>query len=128
MKGLMKRFIKCALAAALLFAICVPAWSEQQPIDRRQYRKNLAYNKNAVPAGWQYEAGYAMWRMNRKLPVNLNTYRKYKKDRAWHNRMRNYYRPQQLALNTADWTVEELALFFQQHQDYLRFHPAGYTD
>jgi len=121
----MKKFVMITLAAALLFGICAGAWAEQPVFNRRLYKKNLAYNKNAVPAGWQYEAGYTVWRMNRKLPVNLNTYRKYKNDKTWHNRMHRYHRPEELALNTLDWTVEEIALFMREYQDYLKFHPAG---
>ena len=120
--------LRVAFATAFLFAFCAAVWAEQPVFDRRQYRKNLAYNKNAFPIGWQYEAGYTAWRINRKLPVNLNTYRKYKNDKAWHNRMHRLHRPEELLLNTLDWTVEELALFLHEYQDYLKFHPAGYAD
>jgi len=123
----MKKFVK-VLAMALLFGFCAAAWAEQPVMNRGQYRKNLIYNKNFLPAGWQYEAGYAIWRMNRNLQVNRHTYKRYKNDRAWHSAMQRYYRPQQIALNTVDWTVEELALFLRQHQDYLKFHPAGFED
>ena len=124
----MKKFVKIISAAVLVFVLCAPVWADRPKMSRAQYKKNVAYNKNFLPAGWQYEAGYAVWRMNRKLPVNRYTYKRYKNDRTWHNRMRRYYRPEQLALNTLDWTVEEIALFIQQNQDYFKFHPAGYED
>ena len=124
----MKKLVICLLTVAFLLGFCMNAWAKPPTMSRAQYKKNLAYNKNAFPAGWQYEAGYTAWRVHRKLPVNLNTYRKYRNDKAWHNRMRHYYRPEQLLLNTLDWTTEELTLFLQQYQDYFRFHPAGYED
>ncbi|MCL2010172.1 MAG: hypothetical protein FWG71_06450 [Synergistaceae bacterium] len=122
----MKKFLKIVLAAALLFAVCVPAWANRPPMTRAQHNRNKAYNKNYLPPGWQYEAGYAVWRMNRKAPLNRNTYRRYKNDKAWHSKMRRYYRPQELALNTVDWTVEEVAFFLDRYQDLLKFHPAGF--
>ena len=121
----MKKFLKVALAAVLLFGICTGAWAEAPAFNRRQYKKNLAYNKNALPAGWQYEAGYTVWRMSRKLPANQNTYRRYKNDKVWRNRMHRYHRPEELALNALDWTVEELALLMREYKEYLKFHPAG---
>jgi len=124
----MKGFVKIILVAALLITTCATVWGEQPPMSHRQYKKNLTYNKNAFPAGWKYEAGYTVWRMQRKLPVNLNTYRKYRNDKAWHNRMRSHHRPEELLLNTVDWTIDELAFFIQQHQDLFKFHPAGYED
>ena len=119
--------ITIVLTAAFLFIFCAEVWGEQpteQDIARRQYKKNLAYNKNAFPAGWQYEAGYTAWRLSRKLPVNLNTYRKYKKDRSWHNKMSLHHRPERLLLSTLDWTTEELALFLREYQDFFRLYPA----
>jgi len=125
----MKKFLTVILAAVILFVFCAPGWADRRPpMSRDLHRKNLAYNKNYFPPGWQYEAGYAVWRVNRNLPVNQNTYRMYKKDKAWHNRMRTNFRAQQIILNAYDWTVEEIALFMQQNQDLFRFHPAGYEN
>jgi len=120
----MKKF-KIVMAAAFLFAFCAAGWAGEPIMDRRQYRKNLAYNKNAFPIGWQYEAGYTAWRINRNLPVHLNTYRKYKNDKAWHNRMRIHHNPEKFLLDTLDWTTGELALLWQEYQDFLKFHPGG---
>ena len=124
----MKKIVGIFLAAALLLATCAAVWAGQPAMNRRQYKKNLTYNKNFFPIGWKYEAGYTLWRTNRKLPANLNTYRKYRNDKAWHNRMHHYHRPEELLLNTIDWTAEELAFFLQKHQDLLKFHPAGYEE
>ena len=125
----MKKFLKCALAAALLFALCPATWAAERPVmTREQYKKNLAYNKNFLPAGWQYEAGYNLWRMSRKQPANRYTYRQYKNDRVWHGNMRQNHRPEQILLDTYDWTVEELALLMRQYEHHLKFHPAGYED
>jgi len=120
--------LKIALAVTFLLAFCAAAWAEQPVVDRRQYRKNLAYNKNAFPMGWQHEVGYTAWRMNRNLPVNFNTYRKYRNDKAWQNRMNRYHRPEKFLLDTLDWTTEEIALFLHENQDYFKFHPSGYVD
>ena len=124
----MKKFVKTALAAVILFGFCASSWAAQSPVDRRLYEKNLRYNKNAFPAGWQYEAGYTAWRIQRKLPANFNTYRKYRNDKVWRDRMHRYHRPEEILLNTLDWTAEEIAFFMHRNQDYFKFHPAGYED
>ena len=124
----MKKVLTVLLAGAFLLVFCAPALAAQPPADRRLYEKNLRYNKNAFPAGWQYEAGYTAWRIQRKLPANLNTYRKYRNDKVWRNKLHRYHRPEEILLDTLDWTVEEVALFMRQYQDYLKFHPAGYAD
>ena len=125
----MKKFVKIFFTTAFLFAFCTSAWAARPVVSRKQYgNNNLPYSKNAFPAGWKYEAGYTVWRVNRKLPANLNTYRRYRNDRAWHNRMHRYHRPEEILLNTLDWTVEEVALFMQQNQDIFKFHPAGYEN
>ena len=120
--------LKIVLAAAFLLAFCSVVWAEQPVMDRRQYRKNLAYNKNAFPIGWQYEAGYTAWRMSRNLPVNLNTYRKYRRDKAWHNKMSRHRPTEKFLLDRLDWTTEEIALFLHENRDYFKFHPGGYVD
>ena len=124
----MKKVVTIVLAAALLLGVCAPSWAAQPVMNRNQYRKNLIYNKNALPIAWKYEAGYTLWRMQRKLAANPSTYRKYKNDKAWHRRMHRNYRPEELLLNTFDWTVDEAAFFLMKNQDYFKFHPAGYAD
>lgn len=84
------------------------------------------YNKNALPYGWQYEAGYTLWRTEKGLAVNPNTYKKYRNDKAWR---RNLYkggiRPDAIILDGLDWTAEEIAKFWNQYNEYFKFHPAG---
>jgi hypothetical protein len=97
-------------------------WAAQT---RKQYQKNLAYNKNALPNGWKYEAGYTLWRMERGLPANRHSYRRYKKDRAWHTQMSKNHRAEDIVLDTLDWTAEEIALFWENYRELFKFHPAG---
>ena len=97
-------------------------------MSRQQHRRNMAYNRNYVPPGWQFESGYAMWRMSRNMPLNEHTYRRYTHDRAWHNRMSNSPRAQQILMGAYDWTVEEIALFMHQNQNLFKFHPSGYEN
>ena len=119
----MRKFVACFI---LFMTLTGPAWAAG--MTRAQYQKNLIYNKNALPAGWQYHSGYNLWRLQLGLPVNRNTYKMYARDRAWHNNMRRNYRIEAIAMNTADWTVQEIALFLKQNQDLFRFHPAGWED
>jgi hypothetical protein len=101
------------------------AWAAQAPKTRKQYQKNLAYNKNALPAGWKYEAGYTLWRMERGLAANRHTYRRYKQDRAWQKQMRSKHPVEDIALDSLDWTAEEIALFWENYRELFKFHPAG---
>jgi hypothetical protein len=113
------------LAAVLLATLLTnSAWAAG--MTRAQYRKNLIYNKNARPAGWQYQTGYNLWRSRRGLPVNRNTYRMYTRDRAWHNNMRRNHQIEAIVMNATDWTTEELTLFLRRNQDLFQFHPAGW--
>ncbi|MDR2179097.1 MAG: hypothetical protein LBP21_02195 [Synergistaceae bacterium] len=113
------------LALALFGAFGEAAWASQTKMTRQQYKKKLAYNKNALPAGWQYEGGYTLWRMQKGLAANPNTYKKYKRDKGWRNKMHRNHRTEEIVLDTLDWTAEEVALFWQNYQDFFKFHPAG---
>jgi hypothetical protein len=110
----------------LAFALAPEAsGAERRRITRAQYRKNLRYNKNALPEAWRYEASYTLWRLEHGLPANRHSYRRYKADKRWRVDM---YRDRPLeawGLNTLDWTAEELALFLRDYQDLFKFHPAG---
>jgi hypothetical protein len=121
----MKKFLILVLLLLSLGCFGERAWAAQTPKTRKQYQKNLAYNKNALPAGWQYEAGYTLWRVERGLPANRHTYRRYKRDRAWQNKMRREHRTEDIVLDTLDWTTEEIALFWENYEDLFKFHPAG---
>ena len=128
MKKELKCVKKCLFVVTLAFflAISLPAWAERPVRNSRQYRNNMAYNKNALPAGWQLQTGYAVWRAQRKMPLNQQTYRRYRNDKVWHNKMRFNRGTEQFLLNNVDWTIEELALLLQQNQNWFKFHPAGY--
>jgi hypothetical protein len=120
-----------ALILLVLMACCAletVSWASQAKMTRQQYKKNLIYNKNALPAGWQYEAGYTLWRMQRNLPVNPQTYKKYRRDRAWSNKMHRNHRTEEIVLDTVDWSAEEVALFWQNYQEFFKFHPSGLED
>jgi hypothetical protein len=128
----LKKFVTIVLATALLLGLCTAAWASSRSTNRHQqhrrslaYNRNLAQNRNTLPLGWRYQAGYTLWRVNRNLPANHATYRWYRNDRAWHNRMHNYHRAEELLLNTIDWTVEEIAYLMHRHQELFKFHPAG---
>ena len=117
------------LFAALSFVFCVPGQaSNRPPLTRQQHKGHLTYNKNYYPPGWQYEVGYAMWRLNRNMPLSYSTYRRYKSDRAWQAQLRAGFRAQKIVLDAADWTVEEIALFIHNNRELFRFHPAGLED
>ena len=103
-------------------------WAAEAGTTRKQYQKNLTYNKNALPAGWKYEAGYTLWRIERKLPANQHTYRKYKRDRAWRNNLHRRNRAGEIVLDSLDWTAEEIALFWKSYGELFKFHPAGIDD
>jgi len=121
----MKKLVTIVLATALLLAFCTTVWAINQPaMSRQQLRRNVAY-RNALPLSWRYEAGYALWRISRNMPANPISYRKYRNDRVWHQRMHHHYGTERFLLNTIDWTVEEVAIFMHRYQDLFKFHPAG---
>jgi hypothetical protein len=120
-----KKFAILVLLLLSLDCLGERVWAAQSQQSRKQYEKNLAYNKNALPAGWKYEAGYTLWRVERNLPANRHTYRRYKKDRTWHNRMRREHRTEDIVLDTWDWSTEEVALFWENYKELFKFHPAG---
>lgn len=90
--------------------------------------RKRSYNKNALPYGWQSEAGYTLWRVQRGLAANPNTYKKYRRDRAWRQNLHRGNRPGEIMLDTYDWTNEEIAKFWENYQEWLKFHPAGVVE
>ena len=87
--------------------------------------KKKAVQGNSFPSGWQYEAGYTYWRMQKGLPANRTTYKRYRRDRLWHNKMHNRYRTGEVVLDALDWTVIEGVKLLERNEDWLKFHPAG---
>ena len=124
----MRKIFVFVLLAGLCCCFATETLAAQRKMTRAQYKKNLTYNKNALPAGWQYEAGYTLWRMERGLSANRQTYRKYTRDRAWRNNLHRYSREEEIVLDSLDWTTEEIALFWKNYEELFRFHPAGRDD
>jgi hypothetical protein len=118
-----KKIIVLLVLAMLLCGVCENiSWAAQT---RQQYRKNLAYNKNALPAGWQYQTGYTLWRMEKGMPANRYTYKRYKKDRLWRANMNRNHRAEEILIDSLDWTTEETALFLRDCREFFKFHPSG---
>jgi hypothetical protein len=83
------------------------------------------YNKNALPPGWRYEAGYTLWRARRNLAVNRATYKKYQREKAWFRKRKAGRRVEEIVADTLDWTVDEIEKFWEEHEELLKFHPWG---
>ena len=126
----MKKFAYALfLLTSLFWALSTDtALAAEAKMTRKQYQKNLTYNKNALPYGWKYEAGYTLWRMERNLLANQHTYRKYKRDRAWRGKLHRYNRAEEIVLDSLDWTADEIALFWESYKELFQFYPAGIDD
>jgi hypothetical protein len=99
------------------------------PSDAAVNAKKRKYNKNAPPpAGWQYEPGYTLWRLQRGLDPAVANYKKYRRDRAWIRRHRKGFNPGALVVDGLDWTEAEIAEFLERYNEYFRFHPSGLAD
>lgn len=117
----------------ILFAVMVimasdASWAfaaEKPAVTKKQYYKRLKYNKNLLPAGWQYEAGYIYWRTHHGLPTNIQTYRAYRRDKAWSYTLKKYNTTGERLLSTLDWTALEVGRFWETYNEYLKFQPAG---
>lgn len=83
--------------------------------------KKRKYNKNALPYGWQTEFGYTLWRTQRGLAATHQTYRKYRREKSRNpsNSIGEY------AVDGIDWTNEEVAKFWENYQEWFKFHPSG---
>ena len=110
---------------SLFFLFCLLGGVFLGTSDAAVNAKNPKYNKNYFPAGWQYEPSYTVWRMQKGLSANRVTYRRYRKDKARQTEMQKYHKPEELLLNTLDWTTAEVAKFWETYEEYLKFHPAG---
>ena len=86
--------------------------------------KKRKYNKNALPYGWQSEFGYTVWRMQRGLMATRQTYMKYRREKARNpsNSIGEY------VTDGLDWTNEEVAKFWEDYQEWLKFHPSGVAE
>jgi hypothetical protein len=84
--------------------------------------KKAKYNKNSLPPGWQYEAGYTLWRARRDLVANRATYKKYQREKAWLQKRKAGRRLEEIAADTLDWTVDEIEKLWEE---YLGGYGAG---
>ncbi len=83
--------------------------------------KKKKYNKNALPYGWQTEIGYTLWRTQRGLGATRQTYMKYRREKRLNptNSVGEY------VVDGLDWTNEEITKFWEDYQEWFKFHPAG---
>jgi hypothetical protein len=129
MKGAMKipgRNVKrTAIFVILLWlAAGVFAWGAEAAHNA----KKAKYNKNALPPGWRYEAGYTLWRARRNLAANRASYRKYRREKEWLRKRKAGRRAEEIAADTLDWTADEIEKLWEEYGDLLKFHPSGVTD
>jgi hypothetical protein len=87
--------------------------------------KKAKYNKNALPPGWRYEAGYTLWRAKRKFAANRVSYRKYRREKAWFQQRKTGRPVEEIIADTLDWTADEIVKFWEEHGELLEFHPSG---
>lgn len=86
-------------------------------------RKKRPYLKNVPPLGWQYQAGYTLWRLERGLEATPQTWKKYVREKKRARKPETV--ADRLLLKSLDWTVEELAALLEGLEDSATFHPAG---
>lgn len=88
-------------------------------------RKKRQYLKNVPPLGWQYQAGYTLWRLERGLNATPQTWRKYVREKKRLQKAGQETIADKLLLKSLDWTVEELAALLEGLEDTSAFQPAG---
>ena len=108
-----------ALAAAVSF-LCVA--DSGAAINRN---KQKCLKKNLPPLGWEYQAGYTLWRLERGLAATPQTWRKYVRERKWKQKRGRKSLADKLILKSLDWTAEELAALLAELEETVAFHPAG---
>ena len=79
--------------------------------DAAMNARKRAYQKNAMPVGWKYEAGYTVWRAKRGVAATPQTWRKYVRERERLARRGKLRGLDVKVLDALDWTVEEVATF-----------------
>ncbi|MDO4786924.1 MAG: hypothetical protein Q4A13_08270 [Fretibacterium sp.] len=119
MKSNLKRLGSILMLAALFGSLLVMG------SDAAPNRKKQKYLKNSPPLGWQYQAGYTLWRLERGLDATPQTWRKYVREKKRIQRRGQENVADKLILNSLDWTIEELAALLDEQKELLKFHPAG---
>lgn len=110
---------RMVIFAALIGGVCISG------SDASADRKKQKYLKNTFPAGWQYQAGYTLWRLERGLGVSPKTWRRYVREKKWAQKKGQEGVADKLILKSLDWTVEELAALLDEFEDTVTFQPAG---
>lgn len=119
MRSRLFRLVGMAALAALIGCFCI------SDADAAVNKKKKKYLKNVFPTGWQYQAGYTLWRLQRGLDVNPQTWRKYVREKKWRQNRGQENAADKLILKSLDWTVEELATLLKELEDTMTFRPAG---
>nr|WP_314716703.1 hypothetical protein [uncultured Fretibacterium sp.] len=108
-----------ALAAAMSFS-CVADSSAAINRNKQKYLK-----KNLPPLGWEYQAGYTLWRLERGLAATPQTWRRYVREKKWSQQRGKESAADKLILKSLDWTTEELAALLAELEETVSFQPAG---
>ena len=108
-----------ALAAAVSF-LCVADSGAAIDRNKQKYLK-----KNIPPLGWEYQAGYTLWRLERGLAATPQTWRKYVREKKWKQKRGRESMADKLILKSLDWTTEELAALLAELEETVSFQPAG---
>jgi hypothetical protein len=108
----LKRNMKRAAVFLILFGMTAGlfAWGAEAAYNA----KKAQYNKNALPPGWRYEAGYTLWRARRNLAANRATYKKYRREKAWLQKRRTARRAEEIAADALDWTADEIEKLWKE--------------
>jgi hypothetical protein len=114
----------CMLAGVAAWA--PPSRSAEAAYGNPKYNaKKAKYNKNALPPGWRYEAGYTLWRARRNFAANRVSYRKYRREKTWFQQRKAGRHAEEIVADALDWTADEIAKFWEEHKELLEFHPSG---
>lgn len=117
------RLTRLGAAIALAVTISFLCVADSGAAINRNKQKCL--KKNLPPLGWEYQAGYTLWRLERGLAATPQTWRKYVRERKWKQKRGRKSLADKLILKSLDWTAEELAALLAELEETVAFHPAG---
>lgn len=118
-----KNVLKRIIVVLLLLTMTGGIFPDEAPAATTNAKKR-SYNKNALPYGWKTEPGYTLWRLQRGLAAHPQSYRKYRREKK-HNPSNSIG---EYTMDGLNWTNEEIAKFWEDYQEWFKFHPAGVTD
>lgn len=116
------RLMRIGVVLALVMGIGISFASGTEAAVNRKKRQ---YLKNVPPLGWQYQAGYTLWRLERGLNATPQTWRRYVREKKRIQKSGQETIADKLLLKSLDWTVEELAALLEGLEDTSVFRPAG---